>query len=77
MHTIGWLGVGMALPCCRGAPALAHTFSVNWQSPLCAKSFCCVLRRTHGVLWLGLGFLVLQWGVFLHFTCAILSLGLL
>ena len=42
----------------------------NFLDLECAESFCCMHRRTHGILWLGLGFLVLQWGVFLHFTCA-------
>ena len=76
MHTIAPLWVGLALLCCCGASALYHSFSPERQTPPCAKSFCCVRRRTHGILWLGLGFLVLQWGVFLHFTCAILSLGM-
>ena len=77
VHTIGCMArCGYPWLLYAAAGVFPTFFNLEWQSPLCAKSFCCVHRRTHGILWLGLGFLVLQWGVFLHFTCVVLSLGM-
>jgi len=68
---------------CSGSQKLEVTRSqiqsnVNGQISAIIKphdevSVCmlCCGRRTHGVLWAGLGFLVLHWGIFLHFTYAL------
>ena len=47
-----------------------HTADVKSNDKVDVCMLCCG-RRTHGVLWAGLGFLVLQWGIFLHFTYAL------